>query len=377
MDWTHCNRDDATAWLRVSLVPGVPPRRLRKLLAAFGSPQQLLATPGREVAMLAGEDVARALSAGADPDAVAASLRWLEADDHHLVALHDPRYPPRLLEIANPPLVLYAVGRPELAAAPALAIVGSRNATTRGCMDAETFARTLSDAGLAIVSGLALGIDAAAHRGGLAGRGSSVAVLGNGADVRYPRDNRALAEALERGGCVISEFPLGTPPTPDNFPRRNRLISGLALGVFVVEAAPQSGSLITARYALEQNRDVFAIPGSIHSPFARGCNALIGEGATLVADANDILRALGWKPAPSPPCRRAERDPLLRAMGHAPVSLDDLAEVTGIEVARVAARITRLELAGRVAPVAGGRFQRLDRNESVMPGRDDAKRVIK
>jgi len=363
-------------WLRLTLVPGVPPRRLRKLLAALGSPQQLLATPQAQVAAIAGEDVARALAAGADPDAVAATLRWLEADDHHLIALHDPRYPPRLLEIASPPLVLYAVGRPQLALAPSIAIVGSRNATARGRMDAETFARTLSDAGLVIVSGLALGIDAAAHRGGLAGHGSSVAVLGNGADVRYPRDNRALAEALERGGCVISEFPLGTAPTPDNFPRRNRLISGLARGVFVVEAAPESGSLITARCALEQNREVFAMPGSIHSLFARGCNELIKEGATLVADANDILRELGCKPAPASPCRRAERDPLLRAMGHAPVSLDDLAEATGIEVARVAARITRLELAGRVAPLAGGRFQRLDRNESVMPGRDDAKRVI-
>jgi DNA processing protein len=243
-------------------------------------------------------------------------------------------------------------------------------------MDAEAFARALSDAGLAIVSGLARGIDAAAHRGGLAGRASSVAVLGNGVDVRYPRANRALAEALERGGCVVSEFPLGTPPVEENFPRRNRVISGLARGVLVVEAALKSGSLITAGCAGQQGRDVFAIPGSIHSPVSRGCHKLIRDGAKLVEGAQDVLTELGWNPPPASPCGKAERDPLLRAMGHAPVSLDDLAEATGIAVGRVAARITRLELAGRVAAVAGGRFQRLDRNEAVMAGRDDAKRVI-
>jgi len=376
VDWTHCNRDDAAAWLRVSLVPGVPPAALRKLLTALRSPQAVLAARERTLAAIAGAAAARALAAGADEDAVAASLRWLEAEGHHLVALHDPRYPPRLLEIADPPPVLYVAGRPELLGAPSLAVVGSRNASMRGLMDAEAFARTLSGAGLAVVSGLALGIDAAAHRGGLAGRASSIAVLGNGADVRYPRDNRALAEALERGGCVVSEFPLGTPPAPWNFPRRNRLISGLALGVVVVEAAPNSGSLITARCALDQNRAVFAIPGSIHSPTSRGCHALIKEGAVLVQGAEDVLTELGWKPAAAPPCSKAERDPLLRAMGHAPVSLDDLAQATGIGVARLAARITRLELAGRVAALAGGRFQRLDRNESVTAGRDDANGVI-
>jgi len=254
--------------------------------------------------------------------------------------------------------------------------VGSRNATAQGRADAQAFAAALSGAGLTIVSGLALGIDAAAHRGGLAGESSSIAVLGNGVDVRYPRDNRALAEALERKGCVISEFPLGTPPLEDNFPRRNRLISGLALGVFVVEAAVQSGSLITARCAGEQGREVFAIPGSIHSVVSRGCHRLIKDGAKLVEGAEDVLTELGWKPAPSSPCRKAERDPLLQAMGHAPVSLDDLALATGLEVARVTARITRLELAGRVAALAGGRFQRLDRNEAVTPGMDDGKRVI-
>jgi DNA processing protein len=376
LDWTHCNRDDAAAWLRISLVPGVSPGALRKLLTVLGSPQQVLATAERGIAAIAGEPAARALATGANPEAVAAGLRWLEADGHHLVALHDPRYPPRLLEIADPPPVIYAAGRPELLSAPSLAIVGSRNATARGRIDAEIFARTLSEAGLAIVSGLALGIDAAAHRGGLAGSSSSIAVLGNGADIRYPRDNRALAEALERGGCVISEFPLGTPPAEDNFPRRNRLISGLARGVLVVEAAPRSGSLITARYALEQGREIFAIPGSIHSPVSRGCHKLIKEGAKLVEGAEDVLTELGWKPAAAPPCRKAERDPLLLAMGHGPVSLDDLAEATGIEVARLSARITHLELAGRIATLAGGRFQRLDGNESVTPGRDDAKRVI-
>ena len=376
VDWTHCNRDDAAAWLRLCLVRGLPPRVLRALLARLGSPQQVLAAPQGEVAALAGAPAARALAAGAQAGMVAATLRWLEAEDHHLVALHDPRYPPRLLEIADPPPVLYAVGRPALLAAPSLAIVGSRNATARGRADAELFARILSDAGLAIVSGLALGIDAAAHRGGLAGKASSIAVVGNGVDVRYPRDNRALAEALESGGCVISEFPLGTPPVEHNFPRRNRLISGLALGVLVVEAAPQSGSLITARCAADQGRDVFAIPGSIHSPVARGCHGLIKEGAKLVESAEDVLRELSWKPPAEPQCPKAGRDPLLLAMGHAPVSLDDLASATGIEVEHVAARITCLELAGAVAALPGGRFQRLGGNEAVTARRDAGKRVI-
>jgi DNA processing protein len=379
VDNTHCNRDDAAAWLRATLIPGVPPRALRRLLGVLGGPHQLLAASERGIAEVAGEAVARAFMAGADTRAVTAALRWLEEEGHHLVALDDARYPPRLLEIADPPPVLYVAGRPELLAEPAVAIVGSRNATAQGMHDAEAFAHALSAAGLGVVSGLALGIDAAAHRGGLAERGSSIAILGNGPDICYPSRHRALAEALARRGCLVSEFPLGTAPTPGNFPRRNRLISGLALGVLVVEAALESGSLITARCALEQGREVFAIPGSIHSPFAKGCHWLIKEGAKLVECAEDVLVELGWKtqePARTDARADAERDPLLRAMGHAPVSLDQLARDTGIEVARIAAGITRLELAGRVAALAGGRFQRLVRSETVMAGRDDVTRVI-
>jgi DNA processing protein len=229
--------------------------------------------------------------------------------------------------------------------------------------DAEAFAATLSEAGLCIVSGLAAGIDAAAHRGGIAQKGSSLAVLGTGADVVYPAGNRKLAERLAHEGCLISEFPLGTPPEPGNFPRRNRLISGLSRGVLVVEAAIRSGSLITARRALDQGRDVFAIPGSIHSPLSKGCHDLIKQGAKLVESAEDILAELGLgdavagKPAPGP---AAPADPLLDAMGFAPVTMDQMAQLTGFGAPALAASLSRLEIEGRVAALAGGRFQRIE-----------------
>ncbi len=352
--------DPRTPWLRLALAPGLSALAAGALLKAYGGAQAALAAPLAEVAALAGSRAARALAQGASPGSVEAALRWAQGEGRHVVILDDAAYPPILREIADPPLALFAIGRLELLRAPCLAIVGSRNATTQGRRDAAHFAAALSDAGLTIVSGLARGIDAAAHRGGLLHAGSSLAVLGCGPDIRYPKANAALAEQLEREGCVVSEFPLGTPPFGGNFPQRNRLISGLSLGVLVVEAAARSGSLGTACAANRQGRDVFAIPGSIHAPLAKGCHWLIREGATLVEQASEVLTALDRAP-PAGPVRRppADADPVLDAMGFAPVSLDQVVARCGLDVPALAARIMRLEMDGQVAALGGGLFQRL------------------
>jgi DNA processing protein len=245
--------------------------------------------------------------------------------------------------------------------------VGSRNATAQGAANAESFAQTLSDAGLVIVSGLALGIDAAAHRGGLAGASSSDAVLGTGLDIVYPARNRPLAHELAGRGALLSEFPLATPARPENFPTRNRLISGLSLGCLVVEAAVGSGSLITARRALEQGREVFAIPGSIHSPLAKGCHALIKQGAKLVESAADVLEELHFAPRAArgsraqPASELALRLPpeFLQALGFDPFDPDALAARTGLSAAEISALLTQLEIEGMLAALPGGRFQRI------------------
>ncbi len=298
----------------------------------------------------------------AEPDAaqLAPVHDWLAQPGNSLLTLADEDYPRSLLEIADPPAVLYCKGRRALLGQACLGIVGSRNATPQGLRDAEAFAHALSDAGLTIVSGLALGIDAAAHRGGLAGLGSSIAVVGTGLDRVYPARNKALAHHLAEDGLIVSEFPLGTPPLPNHFPRRNRLISGLSRGVLVVEAAPDSGSLITARVATEQGRDVFAIPGSIHSPLARGCHTLIKQGAKLVESAADILDELAWQQRLAPPeLPEILADPLLGAFDGAPTTLDTLAQRSGLTLDALSAKLLTLELEGRIAALPGGRYQRI------------------
>jgi DNA processing protein len=281
---------------------------------------------------------------------------------HDVVAWDDTDYPQALLELGYAPPVLFFVGRRELLNRPALAIVGSRNATAQGLDNARNFASALADAGLTIVSGLALGVDAAAHEGALQGAGSTLAVVGTGLDRVYPARHRELAHRIAEQGGLISEFPPGTPPREKNFPRRNRLISGLAQGVLVVEAALQSGSLITARYAGEQGREVFAIPGSIHSPLAKGCHKLIREGAKLVETAHDILEELGMagggarlQSAVGEPISESA---LLAALADDPADIDTLAARTGLAVYDVTAELTELELAGIVASLPGGRWQR-------------------
>ncbi len=356
---------DVLAWLRLTLVPGVSLRAQRALLEQFGTAQAALDAPLSAIVSVIGVEPARLLAEGPAPALVEASLRWLARSGCHLIPVNDVRYPQALLQIADPPPVLYAQGRIDLLAAPALAIVGSRNASPQGARDAQALARALSDAGLAIVSGLAIGIDAAAHRGGLAGGGSSIAVLGTGPDIIYPRRNRDLAHALAGQGCVISEFPVGTRALPGNFPRRNRLISGMSRAVLVVEAALPSGSLSTAKCALDQNRDVFAVPGSIHSPLSKGCHWLIKEGAKLVESAEDALRELRMEavlaPAPVAPRPSAQPDPIIDAMGFAPATVDQIAQRTGLDAATLAARLAQLEIDEGVAALPGGWFQRIDK----------------
>ena len=357
----------AEAWARLH-VSGIGPRPLAALLRAFGSPEAVLATSPGHRRRAVGAASVESLDVAPDAERLARTLAWLTQADASLVAWDDAEYPAALLEIGDPPPVLFCRGDRDLLTHPALAIVGSRNATAQGCADAAAFAKTLAAAGLTIVSGLALGIDAAAHRGALGETGSSIAVVGTGLDRVYPARNRDLAHDLAAHGALISEFAPGTPPLRGNFPRRNRLISGLSRGVLVVEATLSSGSLITARFAAEQGREVFALPGSIHSPFSKGCHKLIREGAKLVETAQDILDELRV-PALAPARASADTgmvpaDPLaasvLSALGHAPLDVDTLASRCGAGAAAILAALTTLELAGRAAPLPGGTWQRLD-----------------
>jgi DNA processing protein len=302
---------------------------------------------------------ARILERNKGPE-VEKTLQWAARAGHALLTLADTEYPQQLLEIPDPPALLYVTGDVKLLSSSALAVVGSRNATPQGMKNAQSFARTLSEAGLAIVSGLALGVDSAAHRGGLEGRGSTIAVLGTGIDIVYPGRNQALAEEIASRGALVSEFALGAPPNAANFPRRNRLISGLARGCLVVEAALDSGSLITARLAAEQGREVLAIPGSIHSPLSKGCHALIKQGAKLVESAQDVLEELGGARAPEPtPSGSGASHDLLDKMGFDPLDIDELIARSGLTTEVVSAILLQLELEGKIASLPGGLYQRI------------------
>ncbi len=348
------------AWIKLSLVPGLGGQRLRKLLAAFGLPEHVLAAGRAALVQIVSAEIASRIVSDLHSPAVDATLKWAAMHGHAVVTLADADYPRPLLEIPDPPALLYLHGRRELLARPCLAIVGSRNATPQGASNAEQFARSFSAAGLTIVSGLALGIDAAAHRGGLDRAGSSIAVLGTGADVLYPQHNRALGERISREGLIVSEFALGTPPHGSNFPRRNRIIAGLARGCLVVEAALASGSLITARLAAEQGREVFAIPGSIHSPHSKGCHALIKQGAKLVESAQDLLQELGMGGFVSPPAS-ADSAPtgLLADLGYEPCDIDTLCARSGLTPEAVSAMLLQLELDGEIASLPGGLYQKI------------------
>ncbi|MDD3884183.1 MAG: DNA-processing protein DprA [Gallionella sp.] len=348
------------AWLTLSLTHGLGGEGARKLLRALGSPEAVLEAPLSALRELVRPSLAEALKRPSDSDKLAEITAWLEDASNHIVTLADQDYPQALLNIPDPPLLLYVKGRLDLLNRPAIGVIGSRNATAQGKQNAEAFSRAMSDAGLCVVSGLAHGIDAAAHRGALAGRGSSIGVIGTGLDKVYPAAHRELAHAMAGQGALISEFPLGTPPLAANFPRRNRIISGLSLGCLIVEAGLQSGSLITARLALEQGREVFAIPGSIHSPQSRGCHALIKQGAKLVETAQDVLDEIGGFFTGAGPAEvDAAEDPFLEFLGFDPVDIDTLAQRAGLTMAELSAMLLTLELGGRVAVLPGGLYQRI------------------
>lgn len=353
-------------WIRLEQAAGVGCRTGKLLLDVFGSPAAIFAASHAALAAQVPLATAAALCAPVSAELaqqVERTLAWLAAPQRHLLTLHDPDYPAALRHIPDPPLLLYLQGRRSLLGAPMIAVVGSRNASTQGRANAENFAQALSRAGLCVVSGMALGIDTAAHEGALRGPGATIAVIGTGADRVYPARNRALAHRIAVEGCIVSEYALGTPPVASNFPRRNRIISGMAAGVLVVEAAAQSGSLITAQMAAEQGREVFALPGSIHSALAKGCHQLIREGAQLVEAVDDVLAALQVSPLVRTPAlvAAAGDGALLAALGHEPMEPDRLLACLDADAGWLAGELLALELAGMLERLPDGRVQRVVR----------------
>ncbi|CAD6548582.1 hypothetical protein LMG27952_04748 [Paraburkholderia hiiakae] len=411
--------EELAAWLRLALARGLRPTALRALLGAFGLPQNVLAQPFSALAAVAGAQAAHAALGETRPDFAAqleALQAWRAAPGNAVITLADPAYPARLLDMPDPPPLLYAKGRLELLHARAVAVVGSRNATPQAIEDAARFARTLAASGLTVVSGLALGVDGAAHRGALHEHGGTVAVIGTGADLVYPPAHRPLATEIAAHGALVSEWPLGTPARSANFPQRNRVIAAFVEGVVVIEAAQRSGSLITARLANEMGRDVFALPGSIHAPLTRGCHGLIKQGAQLVESPEEVLdalnvgqpsgsgRALASRREPrrqkvSVPFDRPPRDAgetlplplesprgeplrahrgearkptaslaaearrLLEALGHAPATVEILAQRTDMPEAVLQGTLLQLELAGHLDALPGGWFVRASRGQ--------------
>ncbi len=391
------DRDELGAWLRLTLSQGVGNGAARRLLARFGLPQDIFLQP--ESALQHCVTLAQAKALCTVPSGWEALLEttwhWLEGADPQgparaVITLGDARYPQSLLDTEDPPLLMYLMGAARLVAqnpfptGRCLAVVGSRNPTAQGTDNARLFSRALRGAGFTIVSGLALGVDAAAHEGALdvssdpfaEATPATIAVVGTGLDRVYPRKNLDLAHRIAAHGVLVSEYPLGTPPLAANFPKRNRIISGLSQGTLVVEAALASGSLITARMAAEQGREVFAIPGSIHAPQSRGCHALIRQGAKLVESAQDVLEELRMPPAAGKQSAssgaavldeegsrdidtRETESPLLQALGFDPMGVDALVARTGMDAASLQVELLELELDGQVARLPGGLYQRL------------------
>lgn len=373
------SKEELGAWLRLSMTHGVGNDTMRRLLAAFGLPPAIFAQSSTHLRQVvtAGQALALQQEPADWPVLLEDTWAWLQSQDvpRAVVSLADSDYPPALLTMPDPPVLLYATGRIEALAhldgSTSIAIVGSRNPTPQGAQNAQAFAQSLSAAGWTVVSGLALGVDGAAHTGALAGASSgalaTVAVVGTGLDRVYPKAHFQLAHQIAQSGLILSEYPLGTPPLNSNFPKRNRIISGLSQATLVVEAALKSGSLITAQQTLEQGKEVMAIPGSIHSSLSKGCHALIKQGAKLVESAQDVLEELRV-PDPfrsampdtatlSPPA--AEDDALLHAIGFDPVSLDALQNRTGLDAATLQTQLLTLELQGQIARMPGGLFQRM------------------
>jgi DNA processing protein len=349
---------------------------LRELLLQHGSAERMVALNGRELRKTGLTDAARNAIANPDEAAIAKDLAWLASSDNHIIHPQSEFWPELYRELADAPTLLYVRGNREALHLPALSIVGSRNPTRGGVLNAYEFARHLGGAGFCIVSGLAQGIDTAAHKGALDANAITIAVLGHGIDRVYPAANHELAHRIAREGALISEYPLGSHPRRVHFPERNRLISGLCLGTLVVEAAKRSGSLITARLAAEQGREVFAIPGSIHNALSRGCHQLIRQGAKLVESADDIVSELGplvahlmqnsqvpsARPVPREPVapqHDADYEKLISALGHDPATVDELARQSGLTIGQVSSMLLILELEGEIEALNSGQYARL------------------
>jgi DNA processing protein len=358
--------DDLQLWVALSQIPRLGNADICQLLTKFGSPEQIFSASLQQLKTVVSEEIATKISQGIVVETIQPTLDWLQKENTHLVTLADTTYPQSLLQISSPPAVLYAIGQLHWLNHPSIAMVGSRNATPQGERNAENFAANLCDQGLCIVSGMALGIDGAAHRGALKSNGATIAVVGTGLDIVYPAKHRELAHQIAERGLILSEFPLGTPSKAKNFPRRNRIISGLSLGCLVVEANIDSGSMITARLAIEQGREVFAIPGSIHSPVSKGCHHLIKQGAKLVESSTDILEELkhlipNHQPLNQQPNEQtaSETNTLLTAMGHDAISFESLLERSGLTTDALSSMLMLLELESKVTTLAGGNYQRL------------------
>jgi len=375
------DNDELLAWLTLLRAPGLGGAGLRALMQRAGTARAICRDP-RSLRASAGLDQT-ALEWMADPDTARldADLAWLAQPGHRLLRCDEADFPPQLETIPQPPAALFVAGDPAALLGPQVAIVGARSATAQGLANARDFARTLSHAGLTVTSGMADGIDGAAHAAALEAGGQTVAVVGTGPDLVYPRKHRDLAARIVERGAIVSEFPPGTEARPDHFPRRNRLIAGLALGTLVVEAGLQSGSLITARLAVEAGREVFTLPGSIHNPLAKGCHRLLRDGARLVETAAEVIEALvpaaqaqgaglrarletaGTPEAPQSSSDDHGQDPdyvsLLAALGDVPTSLDELAERTRLAPAALSSMLLLLELEGVVGPAVNGRWQRV------------------
>ena len=367
--------NDVRPWLALNQTQGLGNAALCQLLTKFGSPEAIYSTSISQLREIVDEGTARKITQGIDADVIAPTLDWLQKDNAHIVTLADSEYPQKLLEISNPPAVLYAIGNLHWLNHPSIAMVGSRSATPQGEKNAEEFAQSLCNLGLCVVSGMALGIDGAAHRGALKANGATIAVVGTGLDIVYPARHRDLAHKIAERGLIISEFPLGTPSKAQNFPRRNRLISGLSLGCLVVEANINSGSLITARLATEQGREVFAIPGSIHSPVAKGCHLLIKQGAKLVESTQDILEEIkhllpvAKQTTHSPTglmthlganeTNGSEANTVLALMGYDAINFDNLQQLSALTTDSLSAMLMMLELDGKITVLQGNQYQRL------------------
>ncbi|GMQ96461.1 MAG: DNA-processing protein DprA [Gammaproteobacteria bacterium] len=363
--------DQLRDWLILIRTPGLGPRTIARLLQHFTEPGDALNAGAHTLRQLGlSETVIDGLN-HPDDTGLDRDLAWADEPDHHIITLNDPRYPRLLSEISDPPPVLFIHGQPGVLSSLQLAMVGSRNPTSTGADTAQAFARFLANAGLSITSGMAIGIDAACHQGALLAGGTTIAVAGTGLDRIYPARHRDLAQRITEHGALVSEFPTGVKALRENFPRRNRIIAGLSLGTLIVEATQKSGSLITARLAVDQGREVFAIPGSIHSPLARGCHALIREGAKLVETAQDILEELGpmalAASTPQMPDQHTETtrhtmDPdhqqLLALVGYDPTPVDMLVERSGLTAAEVSSILLILELHGLVSATPGGHYSR-------------------